>query len=245
MGWQRQDHGPVGPADARGSACRDDRRAGDVHAAGRTDAGVHALAMSAHVDVDEVADRAPAARGAERAGPARIRSRSSRSSRSPTTGTRVSPASGGAISTGSSTAARRRRSTRGRVWHIAVPLDVEAMREGAAHLVGRHDFTTFRSAHCQSDSPVKTLDALDVEPRRRGDPHRRRRRAASSTTRCGRWSAAWRWSAAASGSRTTWARRSTPATAPRSASMPRPHGLYFVESHLSPDCCTCDFALQH
>jgi tRNA pseudouridine38-40 synthase len=51
---------------------------------------------------------------------------------------------------------------RGRVWHIAVPLDVDAMSEGAAMLVGRHDFTTFRSAHCQSDSPVKTLDALDV-----------------------------------------------------------------------------------
>jgi tRNA pseudouridine38-40 synthase len=43
-----------------------------------------------------------------------------------------------------------------------VPLDVRAMQEGAAHLLGRHDFTTFRSAHCQSDSPVKTLDALEV-----------------------------------------------------------------------------------
>ena len=50
----------------------------------------------------------------------------------------------------------------GRVWHIPVPLEVEAMREGAAHLVGRHDFTTFRSAQCQSDSPVKTLDRLEV-----------------------------------------------------------------------------------
>ena len=37
------------------------------------------------------------------------------------------------------------------------------MQEGAAHLVGHHDFTTFRSVHCQSDSPVKTLDRLDVE----------------------------------------------------------------------------------
>ena len=37
------------------------------------------------------------------------------------------------------------------------------MQAGAAQLVGRHDFTTFRSAHCQSDSPVKTLDRLDVE----------------------------------------------------------------------------------
>jgi tRNA pseudouridine38-40 synthase len=43
-----------------------------------------------------------------------------------------------------------------------VPLDVEAMTEAAANLVGRHDFTTFRSAHCQSDSPVKTLDRLEV-----------------------------------------------------------------------------------
>ena len=37
------------------------------------------------------------------------------------------------------------------------------MREGASYLVGHHDFTTFRSVHCQSDSPVKTLDALTVE----------------------------------------------------------------------------------
>jgi tRNA pseudouridine38-40 synthase len=51
---------------------------------------------------------------------------------------------------------------RGRLWHIAVPLELEAMRQGAAMLVGRHDFTTFRSAHCQSASPVKTLDRLDV-----------------------------------------------------------------------------------
>jgi tRNA pseudouridine38-40 synthase len=50
----------------------------------------------------------------------------------------------------------------GRVWHIAVPLSIEAMSEGAVHLIGRHDFTTFRSAQCQSDSPVKTLDRLEV-----------------------------------------------------------------------------------
>src|SRR5205085_6159731 len=49
-----------------------------------------------------------------------------------------------------------------RVWHISVPLNLEAMKEGAALLVGRHDFTTFRSAQCQSDSPLKTLDRLDV-----------------------------------------------------------------------------------
>jgi tRNA pseudouridine38-40 synthase len=52
---------------------------------------------------------------------------------------------------------------RGRAWRIALELDVDAMKEAAAHLVGRHDFTTFRSVHCQSDSPLKTLDRLEVE----------------------------------------------------------------------------------
>ena len=52
---------------------------------------------------------------------------------------------------------------RAQVWRIAHVLDVAAMREGAAHLVGRHDFTTFRAAICQAESPVKTLDVADVE----------------------------------------------------------------------------------
>jgi tRNA pseudouridine38-40 synthase len=52
---------------------------------------------------------------------------------------------------------------RGKVWHVAVPLDAEAMADAASHLIGRHDFTTFRSVQCQSDSPVKTLDSLQVE----------------------------------------------------------------------------------
>jgi tRNA pseudouridine38-40 synthase len=51
---------------------------------------------------------------------------------------------------------------RGRIWHIAKDLDEAAMLEAATHLIGLHDFTTFRSAHCQSASPVKTLDELGV-----------------------------------------------------------------------------------
>lgn len=50
----------------------------------------------------------------------------------------------------------------GLVWQVKNPLEVDAMRAGAAHLVGRHDFTTFRSSICQADSPVKTLDALEI-----------------------------------------------------------------------------------
>ena len=52
---------------------------------------------------------------------------------------------------------------RGRVWQVLNPLDVGAMRAGAAHLIGRHDFTTFRSSICQAQSPVKTLDEITIE----------------------------------------------------------------------------------
>ena len=52
---------------------------------------------------------------------------------------------------------------RGRAWWVPVPLDAVAMQEAAQRLVGRHDFTSFRSSICQAASPVKTLDRLDVE----------------------------------------------------------------------------------
>ena len=47
-------------------------------------------------------------------------------------------------------------------WRVPRPLDTAAMQEGAQRLVGKHDFTTFRSTECQANSPVKTLDRLDV-----------------------------------------------------------------------------------
>jgi tRNA pseudouridine38-40 synthase len=49
-----------------------------------------------------------------------------------------------------------------RAWRIPRPLDAAAMHDAAQKLVGRHDFTTFRSTECQAKSPVKTLDRLDV-----------------------------------------------------------------------------------
>jgi tRNA pseudouridine38-40 synthase len=48
------------------------------------------------------------------------------------------------------------------VWRVSNELDLDAMRAGAAYLIGRHDFTTFRATHCQAQSPVKTLDKLEV-----------------------------------------------------------------------------------
>jgi tRNA pseudouridine38-40 synthase len=54
---------------------------------------------------------------------------------------------------------------RGFAWRVGHFLDLAAMREGAAALIGRHDFTTFRSSICQAKSPVRTLDALEIEER--------------------------------------------------------------------------------
>lgn len=51
----------------------------------------------------------------------------------------------------------------GLVWQVAYDLDVDAMRQGAAHLIGNHDFTTFRSSICQAKSPVKTLDKIKID----------------------------------------------------------------------------------
>lgn len=55
---------------------------------------------------------------------------------------------------------------RGLVWQVQNPLDLQAMQQGAAHLIGLHDFTTFRSTMCQSKSPVKTLDEITISQQR-------------------------------------------------------------------------------
>ncbi len=52
---------------------------------------------------------------------------------------------------------------RNRVWHVRKPLDPVAMQAGAQYLLGRHDFTTFRAMGCQANSPIRTLDRLDIE----------------------------------------------------------------------------------
>ena len=60
---------------------------------------------------------------------------------------------------------------RGRVWHIRNRLDLKAIDAAAVHLIGQHDFTTFRDAGCQAESPVKTLDMARVEMSRSGEAH--------------------------------------------------------------------------
>lgn len=132
-----------------------------VHGAGRTDAGVHALGQVAHVDLVREWDPfvlRNALNGNVRPHPASV--------------LEAKPV---ADDFHARFAARRRhylyrilnrRSPpaldKGRVWWLAPELDAGAMHEAAGHLLGRHDFTTFRAAQCQAKSPVKTLDHLDV-----------------------------------------------------------------------------------
>jgi len=161
MGWQRQDHGPSVQQTLEDAIRRMTGEQAAVHAAGRTDAGVHALAMSAHVDIAR-----PLTEHRLREGLNAL--------------VRPDPISVLAVGQVADDWHARfscigrnylyrisnRRAPpaldKGRVWHVPVPLDAGAMATGAAMLVGRHDFTTFRSAQCQSESPVKTLDRLEV-----------------------------------------------------------------------------------
>ena len=166
MGWQRQDHGPSVQQSLEEAIFRMTGELAAVHSAGRTDAGVHALAMAAHVEIEKGVTEHRLREGIN----ALVRP-------DPISVTEVETVPDDWHARFSCIGRKylyrilNRRAPpaldRGRVWHIAVPLDAEAMTEGAAMLVGRHDFTTFRSVQCQSDSPVKTLDRLDV--RRVGD----------------------------------------------------------------------------
>ena len=83
---------------------------------------------------------------------------------------------------------------RGRVWRVAPPLDVEAMREGARHLVGHHDFTTFRDRLCQAKSPLQDARRARGRPASARRSASRRGRARSCITRCAIWRAPWSWS---------------------------------------------------
>ena len=133
-----------------------------MHAAGRTDTGVHAAAMRAHIDMakDIAAFRLMEGMNAKlRPDPVAV------------TGCEVVDDDWHArfSCTGRRYLYRivNRRAPltllKNRAWQVPQDLDAAAMHRAAQHLVGLHDFTTFRSAHCQSASPVKSLDRLDVE----------------------------------------------------------------------------------
>ncbi|MBY0300336.1 MULTISPECIES: tRNA pseudouridine(38-40) synthase TruA [Sphingomonas] len=161
MGWQRQAHGPSVQQAIEDAAATITGETVTCHAAGRTDAGVHALGMRAHVEIAKPIE------------PFRLME---------ALNARLRPAPVAVLACETvpddwharfsclgrayeyRIANRRAPLTveKGLAWQVPQPLDAKAMHEAAQLLVGRHDFTTFRSAHCQSASPVKTLSRLDV-----------------------------------------------------------------------------------
>lgn len=166
MGLQRQSHGPSVQQAVEEAIARVTGEQAVLHSAGRTDSGVHALAMRSHVDI------------AKQIEPFRLMEALNyhlKPDPIAVLACEVKPDDWHArfSCTGRSYVYRIRNRRppltvdRGLAWHVMRPLDAAAMHRAAQALVGLHDFTTFRSAHCQSASPVKTLDRLDV--RREGD----------------------------------------------------------------------------
>lgn len=166
VGWQRQDNGlSVQEVMERAADALEEGRH-EVYGAGRTDSGVHALAMTAHVDfakdwpADVVRD---ALNHHLRPHPVSVLSAQIVKD---DTHARFS-----AVKRGYVYRIIDRRAPlaldAGKAWQVRVPLDVDAMNIAAQSLVGTHDFTTFRDAQCQADSPVKSIGQISVE--RRGE----------------------------------------------------------------------------
>jgi tRNA pseudouridine38-40 synthase len=166
VGWQRQANGLSVQEALETAVTRFCRQTATVYGAGRTDAGVHARAQTAHLDL------------ADRVAPDVLRSAINHYLRPAAISILAVEGAADNFDARLSATGRvylyrilNRRAPpaleRGRVWHVAPSLDVEAMREGARHLIGHHDFSTFRDSLCQARSPVKTLDALEL--RRSGD----------------------------------------------------------------------------
>jgi tRNA pseudouridine38-40 synthase len=166
MGWQWQDHGPSVQGAIEEAIFKVTGEKTLVYSAGRTDAGVHALGMPAHVDIEKPLKpfRIMEAINAHlRPHPIAILA------------CEVVPhewhARYSCIGRAYEYRILNRRAPltleKGRVWRVGPELDADAMHDAAQILVGLHDFTTFRSTACQSASPVKTLDRLNV--RREGE----------------------------------------------------------------------------
>ena len=160
-GWQSQKQG-CGVQDALAAAF--EKFCGEqvvVYGAGRTDTGVHARGQVGHVVLAKETDaatlckavnqhlkpKAVAVLAAEKVG-ADFDARFSATQRRYCYRFIARPAPLGL--------------DRGRVWHLPQKLNVTAMQEAAAVLVGSHDFSTFRSVHCQAASPIKTIDAIEI-----------------------------------------------------------------------------------
>lgn len=161
-GWQRQADQPSVQGAIEDALARLERRAHTIAAAGRTDAGVHARGQVAHCDMEKDWDPFRLSEALNyhlRPWPVAIRSAAAVAA---DWHARFSAVERSYLFR---LLMRRAPATleAGQVWRVNHLLDVEAMRAGAAHLVGLHDFTTFRAVMCQAKSPVKTLDEIRIE----------------------------------------------------------------------------------
>lgn len=167
-GWQRQIAQPSVQGALEAALARLQPDVPSVAAAGRTDSGVHATGQVAHADLARDWD------------PFRLSEALNYHLRPAPVAVLAAARVAGDWHARFSAVARHYRfrilSRRaplaleaGKAWQIRHRLDLGAMRAGAEHLVGRHDFTTFRSSTCQADSPIKTLDRLDVQETARED----------------------------------------------------------------------------
>ncbi|MBI3675964.1 MAG: tRNA pseudouridine(38-40) synthase TruA [Proteobacteria bacterium] len=165
-GWQRQDNGPSIQGALEQAIFKFAQEISTVSGAGRTDAGVHAMAQVAHFDL------------AKEFPPDKVRDALNHFLRPDPIAVIDAAIAAPDFHARFSALGRHyfyrilcRRAPpaleRGHVWHLVRDLDAEAMHAGAQNLIGQHDFTTFRSSECQAKSPVKTLDKLEV--RRAGD----------------------------------------------------------------------------
>lgn len=160
-GWQRQSDGqPTVQATVETALAQLDT-AQTIAAAGRTDAGVHGLGQVAHCDLTKDWD------------PFRLMGAINAHLRpAPVSVVALAQVSDDFHARFSALERRylfrlvQRRAPvthdRGLVWQVLHPLDLAAMQAGSADLIGHHDFTTFRSALCQANSPMKTLDKIAI-----------------------------------------------------------------------------------
>jgi tRNA pseudouridine38-40 synthase len=166
VGWQRQANGLSVQSVLERAIAGFAGETVTVHAAGRTDAGVHALGQVVHFDLAKPTDGDTVRNALNhhlRPWPVAVLAAEA-----------VAPdfharfqASGRAYLYRIVNRPAPLALERGRAWWVPVPLDAEAMGAAARVLVGRHDFSSFRASECQAASPVKTLDVLAV--RRAGE----------------------------------------------------------------------------
>ena len=163
VGWQRQDAGLSAQACLEDALFAFSGIKAEIFAAGRTDAGVHATGQVAHFDLNTTMDlyhlrEAFNAKLREADAPVNV------------VDIEIVPSDFHARFKATKRAYLYRLLNRrapsvlrqNKVWHVNFALDVDKMRQAAAHLLGHHDFSAFRGAGCQAKSPVKTLDRLDI-----------------------------------------------------------------------------------